>query len=79
MEENNILIIEVYEEDKIRKTLTGLIAAYFVNKFNKPCLIGRMSDDKFLRGSMRSNGNFESLPNFKTYLENTDMFEYVAG
>ena len=79
LEENNILIIEVYEEDKIRKTLTGLIAAYFVNKFNKPCLIGRMSDDKFLRGSMRSNGNFESLPNFKTYLENTDMFEYVAG
>ena len=77
--ENNILVIEVFEEDKIRKTLTGLIAAHFVSKFNRPCLIGRMSDDGFLRGSMRSNNNFESLPNFKEYLEKTDMFEYIAG
>lgn len=77
--DNNILIIPVEEDDDIPQELTGLIAQYFVGRYNKPCLIGRINEEKNLQGSIRGNGNFESLPDLKKYLEDSTYFNYVRG
>lgn len=77
--ENNIIIVEITEKDNIPSTLTGLIAAHFVNKYRRPCLLVRENNEGFLRGSMRSSQNFETIPDFKAFLEASGAMDYVAG
>ena len=50
-----------------------------VNKYNKPCLIGRFNDRNELKGSLRNNNNFAALPDLKQYLETSGYFDFVAG
>lgn len=77
--DNNVIIIPVEPEDKIPQELTGLIAMAFVSKYGKPCLIGRVNDNDALQGSFRSSADFKALPNFKEYLEETNLFNFLAG
>ena len=77
--DNNVIVVEVEKDDSIPLTITGLLAQKVLSIYGKPCLIGRTGTDGFLRGSMRSSGNFVSLPNFKEFLEESEIFDYVAG
>jgi single-stranded-DNA-specific exonuclease len=76
---NNVIYIEVFPEDKIPQSITGLLCQRFVSKYNRPCLIGRRNSEDLLQGSMRGNANFSAIPNLKAFLEDSGYFEYVAG
>lgn len=50
-----------------------------VTKYHKPVLIGRRNSKDEVQGSIRSDGNFNGLPSFKTFLENSGLLLYAAG
>lgn len=77
--QNNIIIIELDNKADIPQEMTGLIAMGVVSKYGKPCIIGRNNNGYDIQGSARSNSNFNGLPNFKEYLENSGFFNYAAG
>ena len=77
--ENKIIVIEVFEEDKIPQELTGLLATQFVSKYGRPCIVVRKNDNGFLQGSLRGNENFEEVPDFKSFLLDSGIMEYVEG
>lgn len=79
LDNNNVIIVEIDEEDDIPSELSGLVAMAIVSKYNKPCLILRRNENDLLQGSARTNNNFAELSKFKTYLENSNYFDYVAG
>ena len=62
--ENKIIVIEVYEEDKIPQELTGLLATQFVSKYGRPCMVVRRNEEGLLQGSLRGNENFQEVPDF---------------
>ena len=70
LDENNIIIVEINDDDKIPNEMTGLIAQNIVSLYSKPCFIVRRDKNDVLRGSLRNNGNCQELP---------DMFEMIAG
>lgn len=78
---NNIIIVRLnHDEIDIPNSLTGLIAMNFVEKYNRPVLIGWDDPDcKNLKGSIRNNENFEALPDLKEYLMNSGYFDSVLG
>lgn len=77
--ENNIILIEVDDEDNIPQELTGLVAMAVVSKYHKPCMIGRRNDSNIIQGSIRSDSNFNGLPSFKAFLEQSNLIDYAAG
>lgn len=77
--DNNVLLIRIDEKDKIPNTLTGLIAAYFVTKYRRPVLLGRENSDGFLRGSIRGSQTFETVPDFKAFLEESGSMDALMG
>lgn len=77
--DNKILVIEVYDEDDIPQELRGLIAAQFVNKYHRPTMIGKTNEEGFFRGSIRGNDSFEEVPDFKKFLNESELMEYTAG
>ena len=79
LNQNNVIVVEVQPDDNIPQEIGGLVAMSIVNKYNKPCLIVRKDSNNLLQGSARTNNNFKALSNFKSYLENSGFFEYVAG
>lgn len=78
LNDNNLLIVPIYDYDNIPSELTGLIAQILVSKYGKPCMLGRYYDGK-LSGSIRGNENFIDMPDFKAYLDSTELMEYVQG
>ena len=79
LDDNNILLVEIDDTDDIQQELTGLIAMAMVNKYHKPCMIGRRNSSNEVSGSIRSNGNFAGLPSFKKFLEDSTLMNYTAG
>lgn len=77
--DNKILVIEVYDEDDIPQELRGLIAAQFVNKYHRPTMIGKTNEEGFFRGSIRGNDSFEEVPDFKKFLNESELMEFLAG
>lgn len=77
--ENKIIVIEVYEEDKIPQELTGLLATQFVSKYGRPCMVVRRNEEGLLQGSLRGNENFQEVPDFKSFLLNSGIMNYVEG
>lgn len=77
--DNQIIVVEVFEEDNIPQELTGLLATQFVSKYHRPCIIVRKNSQGFLRGSIRGNDAFEAVPNLKAFLEDSGLTEYVQG
>ena len=76
---NNIIVVEVDEEDNIPQELTGLVAMAIVSKYHKPCMIGRRNELNKVQGSIRSDSNFNGLPSFKAFLEQSSLIDYAAG
>ena len=79
LDRNNIILVEVDDGDDIPSEITGLVAMSVVNKYHKPCMIGRRNDKNEIQGSIRSNANFVGLPSFKKFLEDSGLTTYVAG
>lgn len=79
LDENNLIIVELDDSDDIPNELTGLIAQNVVSKYNKPCFIVRRDSHNILKGSLRNNGNFQDLPQLRSVLDNTGLFELLAG
>lgn len=77
--ENKIIVVEVYEEDKIPQELTGLLATQFVSKYGRPCMVVRRNEEGLLQGSLRGNENFQEVPDFKAFLLNSGIMNYVEG
>ena len=77
--QNNIILVELDDYDKIPQELTGLVAMAIVSKYHKPCMIGRRNSKNEIQGSIRSDGNFSGLPSFKAFLEQSGLMTYVAG
>lgn len=76
---DKILIVETYESDNIPQELRGVICAQFVTKYGRPCAIVAKNEEGYLRGSLRGNAAFSEVPNFKAFLEDSKLTEYVQG
>lgn len=74
---HQVLILEVDDTD-CPKELTGLVATQVANKYNKPTIVTRKSDEGVLRGSARGLKNSQ-MGSFKDYLASTNKFEYTLG
>ena len=77
--DNNILLIEVQDKDNIPQELRGLICTQFVNRYHRPCAILAKNSEGYLRGSMRGSDAFSEVPDFKKFLEDSGLVEYVQG
>jgi len=76
---NNLIIVEITPDDNIPNELTGLIAQNIVSKYNRPAFVVRRDSQNVLKGSARNSANFQSLPSLKEFLEQTQLFEFLAG
>lgn len=76
--ENKILVIPLEEDDDFPSELNGLIAMRISAKFKKPTMVVRLNNDGYLRGSIRGVNN-SPLKDFKQFLTDSGLFEYVSG
>ena len=74
---NQILFIELDTEDYPQE-LTGLIAMRLSAKYKRPTMLGRLNEDGEWKGSIRGVNGSE-LKDFKGYLTETGLFDYVQG
>lgn len=77
LDENKILILNADELD-IPNTMTGLVAMDISSKYKKPVMLGRISPDNILKGSIRGRGETE-LRDFRSFLLGSELVEYVEG
>ena len=80
LNDNQIIFIQLdeQEEEKIPSELTGLIAMKLVQKFGKPTIVTRLSNDNEWSGSGRGLNNSE-LDDFKGFLNDSNLFTYAEG
>lgn len=77
LNDNKILILNVDDMD-IPYTLTGLCAMGISANYKKPVMLGRISKDGYLRGSIRGRGESE-LKDFRKFLLDSNLMEFVEG
>jgi single-stranded-DNA-specific exonuclease len=76
--ENKILFIRLDDDDDFPAELNGLVAMQLASKYNRPTIVARLNDEGYIRGSARGLNQSE-LASFKTFLNDTDLFEYTMG
>lgn len=76
--ENRILFVRLDDEDTFPSQLNGLIAMQLTNRFKRPAMVTRVNGEGYCRGSMRGL-NQSALTDFKSFLEQSGLFEYIAG
>ena len=77
LDENKILILNA-DDLNVSTNLTGLIAMGIAAKYKKPTLLGRISPDGFLKGSIRGREESE-LKDFKAFLKESGLTSMVEG
>jgi single-stranded-DNA-specific exonuclease len=77
LNKNKILILNADDMD-IPYTLTGLCAMGVSANHKKPVMLGRISKDGYLRGSIRGRGESE-LKDFRKFLLESGLMEFVEG
>lgn len=77
LDENKILILNA-DDLNVSTNLTGLIAMGIAAKYKKPTLLGRISPDGFLKGSIRGREESE-LKDFKGFLKESGLTDMVEG
>ena len=75
--EHKILFVRL-EDEVFPSELNGLLAMRLSQKYQRPTIVARLNDEGYDRGSARGLSNC-ALTDFKTYLEQTSLFEYTAG
>lgn len=78
-DDDKILVIDIDDSYDMPTSMTGLVANNLVSKYQRPVLLGRISDEGYLRGSIRGNDNFKAIPRLKEFLESTGYFNLLAG
>lgn len=76
--ENRILFVRLDDDDTFPSQLNGLVAMQLTNRFKRPAMVTRVNSEGYCRGSMRGL-NQSALTDFKSFLEQSGLFEYVAG
>ena len=76
--DNRILFVRLDEDDDFPPELNGLVAMKLSQKFSRPTIIARHSEDGYDKGSMRGLNQSE-LNSFKDFLESSSLFDYVSG
>ena len=77
LDDNKILILNADELD-VSNNLTGLIAMGIAAKYKKPTMVGRISSDGCLKGSIRGREESE-LKDFKGFLKDSNYMNFVEG
>lgn len=77
LDDNKVLILNADDLD-IANTLTGLCAMGVAAEHKKPVMLGRISSDGYLKGSIRGREGSE-LKDFKDFLLNSNLMEFVEG
>lgn len=77
LDDNKILILNA-DDLNVSTNLTGLIAMGIAAKYKKPTLLGRISPDGFLKGSIRGREESE-LKDFKGFLKESGLTDMVEG
>lgn len=77
LNENKILILNA-DELSVSNNLTGLIAMGIAAKYKKPTMLGRISPDGYLKGSIRGREESE-LKDFKSFLKGSNYMDFVEG
>ena len=77
LDENKILILNA-DDLNVSTTLTGLCAMNVAATYKKPVMLGRISPDGYLKGSIRGRGESE-LKDFKAFLLKSGLMDYVEG
>ena len=75
---NKILFVRLDDEDDFPAVLNGLVAMQLAAKYKRPTVVARLNKEGYCRGSIRGLNNSE-LKDFKDFLNETGMFEYVEG
>ncbi|MBQ4060564.1 MAG: DHH family phosphoesterase [Bacilli bacterium] len=76
--DNKVLFIRLDDDDDFPSELNGLVCMQLSQKYSRPTILGRLNDEGFIRGSARGLNKSE-LKSFKTFLNDTNLFEYTAG
>lgn len=76
---DRILVVEIDDSYEIPNSMTGLVAQNLLSYYQRPVIMGRISDEGFLRGSIRGSDTFTAIPLLKEFLESTGYFEMIAG
>lgn len=77
LENNKILILNA-DDLNVSNTLTGLCAMGVAAEHKKPVMLGRISPDGYLKGSIRGREESE-LKDFKAFLNKSGYMDYVEG
>ena len=77
LDENKILILNADDLD-VPNTITGLCAMGVAAKYKKPTILGRISPDNILKGSLRGRDDSE-LTDFRGFLKDSGLVEYAEG
>lgn len=77
LDDNKILILNA-DDLNVSTNLTGLIAMGIAAKYKKPTLLGRISPDGFLKGSIRGREDSE-FKDFKSFLKDSGLTDMVEG
>ena len=75
---NKILFVRLDDDDDFPAVLNGLVAMQLAAKYKRPTVVARLNKEGYCRGSIRGLNNSE-LKDFKGFLNETGMFEYVEG
>lgn len=78
-ENDRVLVVEIDDSYEIPNSMTGLVAQNLVSRYQRPVIMGRVSSEGLLRGSIRGSENFAAIPLLKEFLESTGYFEMIAG
>jgi single-stranded-DNA-specific exonuclease len=76
--DNKILFIVLNDEDVFPSVLNGLIATELTKKYKRPAIVARQGSDGYIKGSMRGLNN-SKLTDFKKFLIDSNLFDYVQG
>lgn len=77
LDENKILFLRA-DELGVSNNLTGLCAMGVVSKYKKPTLLGRLTKDGYIRGSVRGINESE-VKDFRQFLLDSGLMEYAEG
>ena len=77
LDDNKILILNA-DDLNVSTTLTGLCAMNVAASHKKPVMLGRISPDGYLKGSIRGRGESE-LKDFRAFLLESGLMDYVEG
>lgn len=77
LNDNKILILNADDLD-VSNTLTGLCAMGVAAEYKKPVMLGRVSTDGYLKGSIRGREESE-LKDFRGFLLKSGYMDYVEG